>query len=1077
MSIRGSFLFLFLLSLFQSFAQNSKVSQSHSWWTAKDPFEQNVFIENSGGQFNLSGKYERVGNKNKIIGNNILFSTRILGVDIYFSSTGLVYRYDKLKKPTEKKRKESKGKMDNENDELPQLQSYFFSMEWEGANSATEIIPEDEVKAYYSYWDGKQTIIAHAFKKILYKNIYQGIDIEYSFHEGKKGLEYSIIVHPKADLRKVRLLYKDAKSILENESGNIEVASSFGKFVDNSPIKTYYLEDSSNVKCSFILKGKKASFTCGIYNTDKTLIIDPWIKNPGFLNYNSAYDVDYDNRGNVYAYGGFANFRNHFQEVKYNSNGVLQWTFNTTAFLPNPYYGDIAVDKGTGTSYLLGAQLHGMSALKVNTLGLILDTLPGTDSLNEMWRAVYNPCGDNIIIGAGGTAKGNQACVLDTNMDSILPVNILGTYDVCHDVCLIALDPSGKHCYMAVALSTSNSTIDNNVVMQLPIPLLIPYSYKVSDGYSFTELGSISYVEGSIGFANGMNGMAASPNWLYMYDGATLKQRNKNTGALNDSIRISNTSFAWGGLAVDPCDKVFVGCRDSIKIYNSGLAFDTSIAVSDTVYDIALGQNNLIYACGAGFVSSLNVPNPSKLLFANINTPSSCSACDGIASVIVNCGIAPFSFQWSNGETGQKDTLLCSGTYTVIVADASCPPRLDTLIVNVPIGNFLPLKIQSPYDSLCLGSNDSILVSGAKNYSWSPAIGLSCITCPNPIASPTATTTYTVTGTDTIGCVGKDSVTITVFSLPNLVAIPPKDSICKGDTVKLSIKGAFTYSWNPSTSLSCNTCPNPTGTPNTTTTYTIIGTNSNGCKDSTNIIITVSPVPSAAITSPKTICMGDSITLSASGGGTYHWSNGSKDSIIIVYPISTTNYSVTITKLCNVTASTSVTVITPLLFACCDTSIHEGDTVILSASGSVNYRWTPSTGLNCDTCPAVIANPAMTTTYTIIGTDSGGCQIERLLTVIVENPCTDFTIPNVFTPNGDNRNDYFEIKTENLDKYSIFIYDRWGKEMYKSTDPTKYWNGSTETGTEAPDGVYYYIINSICQGDNYSKQGFVQVIR
>ena len=168
----------------------------------------------------------------------------------------------------------------------------------------------------------------------------------------------------------------------------------------------------------------------------------------------------------------------------------------------------------------------------------------------------------------------------------------------------------------------------------------------------------------------------------------------------------------------------------------------------------------------------------------------------------------------------------------------------------------------------------------------------------------------------------------------------------------------------------------------------------------------------------------------------------------------------------------------PALFACCSTTIIYGfgsDTI--KADSSLHYNWSPSSGLNCDTCQTVIATPTVTTTYTVTGTDRYGCTVDRLVTITVEKICADFTVPNVFTPNGDGKDDKLVIKAEEMDKYSILIYDRWGKEMYISNNPEQYWNGLTESGGEAPDGVYYYIINSTCNGNTYKKDGFVQLIR
>lgn len=132
--------------------------------------------------------------------------------------------------------------------------------------------------------------------------------------------------------------------------------------------------------------------------------------------------------------------------------------------------------------------------------------------------------------------------------------------------------------------------------------------------------------------------------------------------------------------------------------------------------------------------------------------------------------------------------------------------------------------------------------------------------------------------------------------------------------------------------------------------------------------------------------------------------------------------------------------------------------------------------LSCDTCANPVASPSVTTTYTVISTDANGCTSARTVTVIVEMPCADFAVPNIFTPNDDGINDDFVIRILNPSSYSIEIYDRWGKKVYASTNPDVYWNGRIlSTQYLVPDGVYYYIIKATCGSNNYIKKGFVQV--
>jgi gliding motility-associated-like protein len=338
--------------------------------------------------------------------------------------------------------------------------------------------------------------------------------------------------------------------------------------------------------------------------------------------------------------------------------------------------------------------------------------------------------------------------------------------------------------------------------------------------------------------------------------------------------------------------------------------------------------------------------------------------------------------------------------------------------------------------------------------------------------NPASTTTYSLTIT-TGGCNADTTFEVAVKAGPKITLTVPSDSICTGDSANITISGGGTYLWSTgSTNAAINVKPA------TTSTYTATVTK-NGCTKDTTITIKVNSPPVVNITGTTNICSGETITLTASGGGKYKWNTGSTTDTINVSATSGTTYSVSVFNGCTGSASATVNVDNPILFACCDTLIESGNSTHLSSSGGniVKYVWTPSTGLNCDTCANVIATPTISTTYTVIGTDSLGCTIERTVVVIVEPTCANIIVPNVFTPNGDTKNDVFEIMVGQVSSYSIFIYDRWGKEMYKSTDPTKSWEGTTEGGSIAPDGVYFYIIQSTCNSKTYKYQGYVQVIR
>jgi hypothetical protein len=225
-----------------------------------------------------------------------------------------------------------------------------------------------------------------------------------------------------------------------------------------------------------------------------------------------------------------------------------------------------------------------------------------------------------------------------------------------------------------------------------------------------------------------------------------------------------------------------------------------------------------------------------------------------------------------------------------------------------------------------------------------------------------------LTGTDWMGrnCVPPPSINITPSG---------PTTFCLGGSVGLTAAGAGSYNWSPSSGLSSTTIANPTASPTVTTTYTVTGTDAgSGCTNTANITITVNQPPAISINvSPSsTVCPGNSVTLTASGGGSYAWSGGISNGVSFVPP-ATTTYSVTVTSGagCTNTASQLITVggsppvvginVTPGISVC------PGTSVTLSGTGAVSYLW--SGGIS-DGVPFV---PIVSGSYTVTGTDISGC--------------------------------------------------------------------------------------------------------
>ncbi|MFM7671378.1 MAG: beta strand repeat-containing protein, partial [Bacteroidota bacterium] len=200
--------------------------------------------------------------------------------------------------------------------------------------------------------------------------------------------------------------------------------------------------------------------------------------------------------------------------------------------------------------------------------------------------------------------------------------------------------------------------------------------------------------------------------------------------------------------------------------------------------------------------------------------------------------------------------------------------------------------------------------------------------CTTAVADPTAVGagTYYIKATYTSGGCSIEqisSVVVTINALPTVSLTVAETSgttnndgtICAGDAVTLTASGATSYSWAPGGATTAAI----TVSPATTTTYTVTGTDANGCQNTASTTITVNAVPTADISVAETsgttyndgtICAGASVTLTASGGTSYLWSNGATTAAITVSPTSTTNYTVTVTNAngCSATTNTTITV-------------------------------------------------------------------------------------------------------------------------------------------------------------------------
>ena len=368
----------------------------------------------------------------------------------------------------------------------------------------------------------------------------------------------------------------------------------------------------------------------------------------------------------------------------------------------------------------------------------------------------------------------------------------------------------------------------------------------------------------------------------------------------------------------------------------------------------------------------------------NISTSlnSDATICAGQSTLLSATGGT--SYNWSPS-TGLSSTTTSNPTaspntstnYCVTITNASgCTERRCVLVnVNSSVNANAGQDVR-----ICQDQPTQLFATGGSTYRWSPSTNLSNASIGNPIASPSVTTTYCVTATDSNGCTDTDCVQVIVEN--NLVANAGQDqTICRGENVVLNASGGTTYNWSPSSGLSNSSVPNPVATPTATTTYCVTITDNNGCvaNDCVNIIVEGTIAANAG--NDITLCRGNTSQLSASGGTNYRWSpsNGlsnANSSNPIVTATTTTTYCVTVTDNTGCEASDCVNVIVENSISANagnDVTICTDGTTQLVASGGVSYQWSPTTGLNNANINNPVASPNVTTNYCVTVTSARGC--------------------------------------------------------------------------------------------------------
>lgn len=436
--------------------------------------------------------------------------------------------------------------------------------------------------------------------------------------------------------------------------------------------------------------------------------------------------------------------------------------------------------------------------------------------------------------------------------------------------------------------------------------------------------------------------------------------------------------------------------------------------------------------------------------------------CQGDSLVISAAGGS--NYLWSTGSIGSSITVFTSNTYTVTISNlcGSVSTTVTTIVNPLPTAF---LVVNGP-TSLCPGDTTTLTTPSIGTYLWSNGA-----TTNNIVVSTPGNYTLTVTN----GC-GSNSTTqiIGTGSIPVVSINGSSPTICPGDSVTLTASGGSSYLWSTGATSSQIVVY-------AASTYIVTATNGCGSTQGSSFL-TAASLPTASITASGStiVCPGSSLTLTANGTGNISWSTGATSPSISAITFGT--YYVTITNNCG-SAIDSIDITLSTLEADYIPSVNSGAAPLsvnfLNTSTNANaYSWNfgDNSSLSTDTNATHTFVSGGSYPVTLTATDTNGCVSTYVDTIEVIN--SELYIPNVFSPNGDNINEEFNVQGEGITAINGSITNRWGHELATWNSITKGWNGSSSDGEKVPAGVYFYIIQlNYANGTVKKLNGHVTVVR
>jgi hypothetical protein len=557
---------LSLLCAHLSFAQQANWSIS--------PYDDRYFVEN-------------IGQYDPIDGVQVVAGVDNLGTEIFYTPSGFTYRIRKAQPmPVYLLAQTAEDEApDNEGEDHTRLvwDTISLAAHWVGASRNTPQLLELQKPVFHYAKNGTQLVGARSYERLSQPNLYPGIDLSYTFHPDE-GIKYDFTVHPGGDASRIALAFEGMDAAFLDALGNLHVTLGAASLIDHAP-KAYLRESATPVQIQFVLSGATVRFEIADYDHAQTLVIDPWIINPGFTTEGKAFDVSWDCSGNVYAFGGSGPWK----VKKFTSAGALVWTYNTSH---TQWYGDLISDD-VGNVYIIEGCCNG-NRQKLNTGGVVQWTT--NDGVYEFWRLAFSCDFSKLSLANAYSGGGIAPAQSLSNVNFSTGVLTGGVVIATSEPRSLTGAPSGN--FYALTSVGNEVVARNNSYGPL---------YNVGSGYSLLYNGPL-YSNG-LNTTQGQNGIAVYGAFIFTSDGATLRKRNIATGALVTSVAIPGGGVElYSGVSVDNCGNVFVGSNGNVYRYDANLTPVATLPMTGAVYDVSVSGTSTLLISGNDLLASQVAP-------------------------------------------------------------------------------------------------------------------------------------------------------------------------------------------------------------------------------------------------------------------------------------------------------------------------------------------------------------------------------------------------------------------------------------------------------------------------------------